>query len=575
MFNAFDPAKILRNMSLFTVRAFDRIKMKNTHTLSPLLNLDVLLTVMSLSDARTISRLMRASRELYPQGPKYLLREAVDLESASHVTSFVAFMRADHPRRLPLLDSLCIQTGPLPTAESGVLEEFLVDCGPLLDAKRLCIKRAEEFFKSRPGLARAFGLLRHIKHLAVSEVGPHTSVFLHDFQSSLVFADLEMIPFNYDGAVLRVGEDGLDADEEAEESFRNSITDGYRNPILLLRNSQETLKSLDVRSCGTMPTLGSSDQYKECYPAVHKLTLAANKLPNTLHYARAFPNVHTITFRIDPPQLEILGENLADFRAFRDANMHHLAEYTGPQWPSLKAVHGALTEHFLLGLACPVEQVHIDGPYMNAMMFHSMLADTRPKYVYFHAFDVDMFEDGEFDELMSGPLLAPVRCFDIMVAFGGVLQPEQVDVPAALVSCPAALASCNVCSRAFWQDALIEGISNVPSLRSFGLSLGCFGLQPDGELLKDVAHPAPLCPAEEYLRDLDLNALAHRIRTAVPRLQTVTVSLIGHRARRNDLTVSGEYEGYDVGAVETLPLMHAARIVAYTFTKQSTLALLE
>ncbi|EIW62398.1 uncharacterized protein TRAVEDRAFT_27712 [Trametes versicolor FP-101664 SS1] len=534
--------------------------MKIASNLKPLLNLDVLLMVMSFSeDIHTISRLMRASRELYTQGPKYLLRDAVYLENASHILSFVAFMLADHPHRLPLLDSLYIHIGLFSAADADVLEKFLIACGPLLGVKRLVIKHAEEFFKSSPGLASAFGLLRHVQHLVVSEVGQHTSVFLRDLQSSLVSADLEMIPHN-DGASSDDNDEGDDdeGDEEEvdeDERLRKALTENHRNPILLLHNSQETLKTLDARSCGTTPDFTRSDQYEECYPTIQKLTLTANELPNTLYYARAFPNVHTLTLRIDPSQLEILGDDLEDFDNFRESNMFDFTEYEGPKWTALKAVHGALTDHFLLGLSCPVEQLHIDGPYMNTMMFHAVLATTRPKYVYFHAFDVEMFENGEFDELMSGPLLGPVRCFDIMVAFGGVILPEQVDVPASL-------------------DALIEGISNIPSLRSFGLSLGCFGLQPDGELLKDVANPAPLCPAEEYILALDLDALARRIRAAVPGLQTVTVSLIGHRARRNDLAVSGDYDAYEVNAVETLPLMHAMRIVAYTLTKNSTLALL-
>lgn len=108
-------------------------------------------------------------------------------------------------------------------------------------------------------------------------------------------------------------------------------------------------------------------------------------------------------------------------------------------WPGLTAVHGALTDHFLLGLAGPVQQLHIAGCYMDRWMFRTVLLVTRPLYVYFSGFDVNLFAEGALNKLMRGPLVTPVRCFDIMVAFGCVLQPEQVDVPAALVSARAPL----------------------------------------------------------------------------------------------------------------------------------------
>lgn len=428
--------------------------MKQNPNRHRVLNLDVLLNIMSLADICTISPLMRTSRELYTEGPKYLLRDGVDLDTASSVPSFVAFMRAEYPHRLHLLDLLHIYAGHLSAAESRILVEFLVDCAPLLKIRRLGIDRAEEFFKSSRGLAGAFGLLRHVKHLTLFEVGPRTSVFLRNSQSSLVSADVGMIPPSLDDEQDAASDSDEDDDEDlhfdseddedadsGDDEAPDDIYADYGNPILLLHNSQDTLTRLAVSACDTFAE-DDDHAYPQRYPHVHTLTLTANELPATLHYARAFPAVRTLTLRCAPHEVDALGPARADVQAFRLANQIDLAEQraaAGTVWPGLTAVHGALTDHFLLGLAGPVEQLHIAGCYMDRWMFRTVLLVTRPLYVYFSGFDVNLFAEGALNKLMRGPLVTPVRCFDIMVAFGCVLQPEQVDVPAALVSARAPL----------------------------------------------------------------------------------------------------------------------------------------
>lgn len=453
------------------------------------LNLDVLLNIMSLSDMCTTSRLMRASRELYPEGPKYLLRDSAGLCNTAHIPSFVAFMRADYPHRLHLLHSLYISTGRVPKADAHLLQHFVADCAPLLELRRLAINHAEEFFESTRGMARAFGLLRGVEELTLSEVGPRTSVFLRSLRSRLVFADLAMIPlpFEEDGQSLAPDvdeggddqneggndydeggddhdegrddpyegdnedeydddayinyedwdesddeEDNDDAEEDSEDDSEPEAED-FGNPILQLHSSQATLQLLKVRACDTFSDTGAL--YTHVYPHVCALTLEANEPPAAAHYARAFPNLDTL--RCDARELAPLGTDLQVWDAFRVANQRHLR--AGAAWPALRVVHGALVDHFLLGLARPVEQVHIEGCYMNIIMFRAVVKATRPAYVNLNAFDVDLFRDGAFALLMRGPLLAPVRCFEIMVAFGGVVEPAQVDVPNALVSTRALL----------------------------------------------------------------------------------------------------------------------------------------
>lgn len=403
--------------------------MKQNPNHNQVLNLDVLLSIMSISDMCTIARLMQASRQLYHEGPKYLLRDGVDLAEPSSIRSFVAFMRADYPHRLRLLDLLSISTGRLPGMEAYVLGKFLVDCEPHQEIQELHIEHAEELFESSPGLAGAFALLCHVKHLTVSEIGSRANVFLMASRSSLVSAVLSMIPLPQDNYEFSDSDD--DDDEEKDDDFRN--------PILQLRNSQDTLETLDVRWCDSFSCAG--DLYAQCYPHVDTLSLTANELPLSLHYARAFPNVQHLTLKCDARELDLLGTDPEDLLTFRVKNQIELTEHQDAAgvgvgaWASLQTVHGTLSDHFLLGLVCPIAQLHIKGPLMDKRFFRCVIAATRPTYVRFNGFDVDLlFADGGLKRLLRGHLLEPVRALEIMLVPGGFLEPDQVDMPAALVS---------------------------------------------------------------------------------------------------------------------------------------------
>ncbi|KAI0655352.1 hypothetical protein C8Q70DRAFT_923853 [Cubamyces menziesii] len=493
------------------------------------LNVDVLLNIMAMSDNTTICRLMRSSRELYHEGPKYILRRGVRLKKVSSVSSFVMFMKAEQPHRFQSLRRLHISTGCLPPSDARALEQLLIDNESHFEIRRLTIDHAEEFFDSTPGLVGAFALVHTVTELTMSEIGRRASLFLERSRSKLISANLSMV-------MRPLPADSEDSDDEDydDDAFDSTI----RNPILQLHNSQDTLRKLSVEWADTDCDLGVL--YKECYPNVKTLTLASNELPYTMHYARAYPNLSELTLDVATRELAELGRGIDSFVDHRYVNK--LEQMQHGKWERLTAVHGTLIDHFLLGLLCEVEQVHINGNFMDKRMFRSVLSTTRPKYVNFQGFDVDLFFEGEFRRLMRGPLLAPVRCFEIMIFFGGMLQPEEVDVPKAL-------------------DALIQGISQT-SITSFGVTLCCFGLQAELGARKPKGE-VDLCPAEQYLQDLNFDELAIRIREAVPTLKTVTISLIGHSTRDNGFGVYGDDVDYKPDAVESLPLWHAATITHF------------
>ncbi|KAI0365466.1 hypothetical protein BV20DRAFT_954278 [Pilatotrama ljubarskyi] len=516
--------------------------MDDTRSSPSALNMDVLRNVLALSDGRTIARMMQLSRELYHEGPKHLLRLPVRLRRESSISSFVAFMLAEDARRVRFLTNLHISTGLLSRAEAGPFEDFVFRFAPQMNIIQLDIERAEEFFESSPGLSSAFSLLTTVKHLKMDEIGRRASIFLEQLRSQLVSADLTMIP-----RPIRHDEDDEDSDEDEDEDDPS-----IRNPILQLRNSQDTLKSLDVTFGDTDCDVG--ELFEQRYPHVKRLNLIANELPYTMHYARAYPNVTTLTIACAERELAELGTKMDDYVDQRHVNK--LEQMSHGSWKSLKEVHGTLIDHFLLAALCPVEQLHIRGPFMDTRMFRSVLLTTTPAYVNFDAFDVDLFYEADFKRLMRGHFVQPIRCFEITLMLGGILEPKDVSMPRAL-------------------DILLEGISQMPSLRSFGLTLMCFSLVPELEdylLGVTGSGSVPLTRAEKYLQDIDLNGLVGRIREAVPTLESVVVTLFGHRTRANTSATFGADVPWPKGAVEAIPLERAPTITRISKSMVHTIA---
>ena len=91
-------------------------------------------------------------------------------------------------------------------------------------------------------------------------------------------------------------------------------------------------------------------------------------------------------------------------------------------------------------------------------------------------------------------------------------------------------------------------------IRSFSLSLvvSIHGKpRPPLELV-------PMCPEERYLEALDLDALATRIRTSVPSLQTVAIRLFGHPTRPLATAM------HEVMCNNAVPMVCDSSVVRYT-----------
>ncbi len=100
------------------------------------------------------------------------------------------------------------------------------------------------------------------------------------------------------------------------------------------------------------------------------------------------------------------------------------------------------------------------------------------------------------------------------------------------------------------QDMMLDMLCPL-NIRSFGLQLCCCPVpDPCSANLAD----RPLYPAEQYLADLDLDALAQRIKETTATLQTVVVTLKMHRTRPTTVATLGADVEYEPNAVERIPL---------------------
>lgn len=116
----------------------------------------------------------------------------------------------------------------------------------------------------------------------------------------------------------------------------------------------------------------------------------------------------------------------------------------------------------------------------------------------------------------------------------------------------------------------MDGLAAL-SIRALGLTIGCAvlalpdmtkgGVDPRDPYFAIKQHiilftPRQPCAAEKYIAALDLDALARRLQAAGPELETVVITLQGHRLRADARVVVGADAALARGkdAVEGLPL---------------------
>ncbi|KAI0751911.1 hypothetical protein C8Q80DRAFT_1098427 [Daedaleopsis nitida] len=454
------------------------------------LNTDVLSNIMACCDSPSISRMMQTNCDLHHGGAKYLLEDLVTLRNAADIQSFILFMLVGRGVRFAYLWGLSFTCRDISPGLAAELVSFLQTCSSIGKIGTLEILHAEDLLESDEGLVDAFASLKTIKDLKVYEMGHEAAEFLRQLQSAVVKAELDVLQDD-------------DEDWDPDDHYTEDEQDYYKNPIVLLRNSQQSLEMLIGQGFDTVISLLPT--YAVSYPHVDFLDLRDVDPPLTVPLAHAFPNLSFLALMVDDDDLESMGNGLQTIVEHRAVNI--IEQMQHGSWKSLDRCLGRLIDHFLLAVQCHVKALTIRGNGMEPRMLRDVLGQTKPLHLSFEGFEANLFDSG-FRRVMRRPYAAQLRCMELVLVVGAVLEPENVDVPDMI-------------------DNMIDAFQSL-SLTSFGLVIQCFLLpNPPPRNVNDH----PLCAAEKYLQDLNLEALSRRIQDGIPSLRTIFIALRNVRGR--------------------------------------------
>ncbi|KAI0333379.1 hypothetical protein GY45DRAFT_1297230 [Cubamyces sp. BRFM 1775] len=494
------------------------------HAAPKLLNNDILLNIMQVSDTNTVCSLMQVSRPLYHLGPTCILPPLVFIEDEQRLQSFIAFMTAEEPYRFKFLRRLCIATDSISSPVSELLVDFLTRFKSVMELSLLHIEYAERFIQSHPGLSGALAGLSHITRLFLRDAGKDAGAYCYAMNASLDSASLTLTP-------LPVG--------TTEETVWGEQA---RNPITLLHHAQDTLRSLHVD--GTVLDSPEDVMYKPRYSHLTRLCLRNNDLPWVFHYVRAFPNIEELTFQVSKRVWDDITQtpDLVE----RQSRINAASQTEFGTWTKLRRVTGTLPDLLMLALLCPVEQLVVVGPWFHSTMANPVLESLKPAYLELQDFDVPFIDSGRFADVMAGPEASSIRSLSLDLNIGVEVEPGEIDFARTL-------------------DTLVEAISGL-LIKTIGLNIGCscllFPARYDTSLNNQALvdwykkHRASPPKVTRYLQDLDLDALAQRFVDAVPSLHTAVVTLTSLPGRRHAVAVANEDNSFtwNTPGVEAIPL---------------------
>ncbi|KAH9887646.1 hypothetical protein C8Q73DRAFT_207778 [Cubamyces lactineus] len=485
---------------------------------------DILLNIMQASDTNTVCSLMQVSRSLYHLGPQYILLPLVFIDDEWRLQSFIAFMAAEQPYRFKFLHRICIATGSVSDPVAELFVDFLNRFKDVMELRLLHIEYSELFVQSHPGLSDALAGLPHITRLFLRDGGKDVGTCCHAMDARLDFASLTLAP------------SPVDHTEETEWGKQ------ARNPIILFHRSQDTLRSLFVDG----GVLDSADRiaYSPRYPHLTTLCLRNSDLPWVFHYARAFPNVENLTFRSSKTIWNDISKSLELIDHQSRINVASQTEFG--TWTKLRCVTSTLPDLLMLALLCPVEQLVIVGPWFHSALANPVLESMKPAYLELQGFDVPFIDSGRFADVMAGPGASTIRSLSLDINVGVEVDPDEIDFARTL-------------------DTLVEAIAGL-SISTIGLNIGCsFLLLParydtslNNEELAEWWKKRQASPPKvtQFLRDVDLDALAQRLVDAVPSLHTAVVTLVSLPGRGNKLAIANEDKSFSWNSpgVEAIPL---------------------
>ncbi|KAI0751921.1 hypothetical protein C8Q80DRAFT_606951 [Daedaleopsis nitida] len=436
---------------------------------------DVLHHIMELCDRKEASKLMRTCKLLYREGARPLLRKGVvDLRHEGNILSFTFFLLADDDRRLATPFGLRFSGGQISPRVADCFCKVIVALSPKLHLLSLHFYNPEDFLCSDTNLPQAFARIATIDEIVLIDADIHSRTLLEHLSGTVGQVHIEFV---FDEDDPRFAEDDGDPDD--------------RNPIVLLKSVRQTLTSL---SGLWFQTDEDVDAYDIVYPNMRYLEVETFETPNLAHYLPAFPNLASITLTTGASEPD---EGQEAFLRARNKS----AQALHGRWPKLDRIAGSVVDLWCLGLDCPVDNVNLESYPWDTLKFLDVLADMRPNHLHVG---------------MGGSVLCNM-----------VTLPQFLDAICAIRTLQLEVKfdknDCELISAEF-QDSLVKLVSSS-QLTALGLSCGT--------IMMDFPHErdpnGPISPIEQYLIDLDAEALADLLQARASSLQSVTIRLIAPR----------------------------------------------
>nr|VWP02161.1 Transcriptional repressor TUP1 [Ganoderma boninense] len=453
------------------------------------LNFDVLHLILDCCDRNTILQVMETCCFFNREGVQYLLDEIPAISTKAQASSFVQFalpsrQSADIAHRRNYIDSLQILSWEEEAQEvAQILKPFFILVAPLApNLFHLEIEDAGSFFAGADAeLSASVASLTTLEVLVFRNVREETVKVLRALQSRLIKAKV-----HYDV------EFGPSAPEDMD-------------PISCIRNSEDTLRSVSLRSTVSSPSAG-------CYRHVRALTLSYIDIPITYHFVHAFPNLRYLRASDCTARYTEVDHDLVAQRK-RAVNVAEQAEKGS--WDRLMSYKGSILMLYALGLACRVSHVYIHDDVeegMDPSQIRAILGDTHPLHLTIRADGMGFIlaRSGDFIALCRSTqfLRLPSLRLDFRVWLGG----PGWDSPD-----PEAI-----------MNLIYDAIAPSP-VTVVVLVIRFYGLVPEPPEPVIIALPPTSARAQAFLDNMDANAVADRLFTGNPSRGAVKVDIVNKR----------------------------------------------
>ena len=401
--------------------------------MSPSLNLDILLDILSLASRDTVIAMMLTCRSLHAEALKVILH-TVYLKHSQSASNFICLvgarpLRDDVASRYHLVRGLEFSNTFI--VNDPLLPTFLSILRRLTRLESISMVECEDCFYNHPGLARAIESLPSLSRLNLSAVGYRTCDMLGALTATrLTSVSLDFFQGGYEECGFFDHEDPSDA--------------GPYNPIVFLSRWSSSLQEIRAVDWRTVVKYAPAIHV---FPNVRRLELLSHGTLEMLSYIHIFPNVAHLSVRsIEDDLAEDEGWNYDALKELHRARIERQLS-SRASWTRLEELSGSIQHVYGLSPTYSVARVRIDrfhGAAEQRRLF-TMLAEilqyTRPKHLAIDGDDgllaLEDDEDGSPHGKLASVLGTPgaehIERLEIHVDLGNPAQ-ITVNVARSLVS---------------------------------------------------------------------------------------------------------------------------------------------